>query len=53
MAIFNSFLYVYQRVAPKAGTTVLQTVDDETWAMATHTGIHTQSHGHPKHIGKW
>lgn len=25
-----------------AGTTILQTVDDETWAMATHTGIHTQ-----------
>eukprot|EP00913_Durusdinium_trenchii_P016541 g15546.t1 len=25
-----------------AGTTVLQAVDDDTWAMATHTGIHTQ-----------
>ncbi|CAJ1329617.1 unnamed protein product, partial [Effrenium voratum] len=25
-----------------AGTTVLQAVDDDTWALATHTGIHTQ-----------
>ncbi|CAE7038420.1 Atp13a5, partial [Symbiodinium sp. KB8] len=25
-----------------AGTSVLQVVDDETWALATHTGIHTQ-----------
>ncbi|CAK9023746.1 Polyamine-transporting ATPase 13A2 [Durusdinium trenchii] len=30
-----------QRLTP-AGTTVLQAVDDDTWAMATHTGIHTQ-----------
>lgn len=27
---------------PEAGTTVLQAVDDDTWALATHTGINTQ-----------
>lgn len=27
---------------PQAGTTVLQAVDDDTWALATHTGINTQ-----------
>ncbi|CAE7220470.1 Atp13a2, partial [Symbiodinium sp. CCMP2456] len=34
----------------EAGTSVLQVVDDETWALATHTGIHTQMHGSTRSI---